>query len=173
MTKLLLTLAIALTGCSVSAGPMVVHSSGLGLESPYVAAFLSADTERFELRARVADARKGGSNQGIGVFTQALIKTRVGKVELAAGSYAAYQSHDLWEKWSYGPAISARHRSRALTSELTLYGPDGDKVNGSIAARFVGNGRVAPLFEVERVRHTQGTGSRVAAGMLWRLGRAR
>lgn len=169
--KSLLALAAlwALAGCSVATGPLVVHSSGLGLEGPYGAVYGSLGHDRVEAEVRVADAQKRGSESGIGGFGRVLAKHRIGKTEIAAGSYFTYQSHDDWEKWTAGPAILARRPWKKGTAELALYGPDGDKVSGSVAVRVSGNGRISPLVEVEKVRHTEGSGTRVAVGILWRL----
>lgn len=173
--KSLLALAAlwTLAGCSVATGPLVVHSSGLGLEGPYGAVYGSLSHDRVEAEVRVSDAQKRGSESGIGGFGRILAKHRIGSVELGGGSYVTYQSHDDWEKWTAGPALMARRPGKKAVAELALYGPDWDKVDGSVALRVFGTGRIVPFAEAEIVRHTEGSGSRVAVGLLWRISRWR
>lgn len=169
MRALVAASVLLLAGCSVSAGPQIVHSSDLGLDSPYGAVYASLSHDRVEGEVRVSDAQKSGSESGVGVSGRVLAKAGGDKWTIGAGGYFTYQTHDNWTKTTAGPAIMARRSWRSGSGELALTGPDGDKVDGSVILRVVGNKRLAPLVEYEHVLHTEGSGRRVAVGLLWRL----
>ena len=83
-------LALLLTGCSVSAGPVIVHAPSLGFESPYVGATVRGDLdgERFVARAEGSylDAQKIDTGDGHGLSGSALTGAKFGRF-LALGGY--------------------------------------------------------------------------------------
>ena len=148
---------------------MATLSSGLGLESPYVAVEASADLGPVDVLARASDATKAGSDQGGGAFAAAVVAREFGVLELGVGAFSSHQVHDDWTKTTAGAAAKLSTETKRSGIELWLFGPDGDKVEWSAMIRVVGLGRVAPVFEAERVRHSLGDGDRVGLGVLWKL----
>lgn len=167
--RLLALAALTLAGCSASIGPQIVHSDGLGLDSPYGSVYASLSGQHLEGEARVSDAQKSGSEAGVGVSGRVLATAGRDKWTFGGGLYATYQSHDAWEKTTAGPVVAARRSWRSGSAEMALYGPDGDKVEWSAGLRLVGSSRLAPLVEYERVEHSLGSGEKVTVGLVWRV----
>lgn len=84
-----LVAALLLSGCAVSAGPVIVHAPSLGFESPYLGATVRGDLsgERFLARAEGSylDAQKLQTGDGYGLSASALAGAKFGRFLALAG----------------------------------------------------------------------------------------
>ena len=97
-----LAVALFATGCSLSAGPVLVSAPSLGFKSPYFGATVQADVggERFIGRAEASalDSQKIQTGDGYGVSALGLAGTKLGRFRVLGGArWNAYYT-SLYDK---------------------------------------------------------------------------
>lgn len=156
---------LLLSGCSVSA--VGVKSTGMGYQDAYVGVGAAAEHSGFEAEAWAYPDAKRGSQGNLSASGRLLWGGSWWKV----GAYGSYTDHPDWSKGAVSPMALLRLDRRTILADLYAIGPDGDKVEWSAGVRLSGQTRLAPLIEVERVRHTAGWGERVVLGVVWKARR--
>lgn len=169
--------ALLLTGCAVSAGPVVVHAPALGFSSPYVGATVRGDLdgERFLARAEGSylDAQKTQTGDGHGLSGEALAGAKFGRF-IALGGYRWNQIEtSLYTKDSAQWLAEAGYgfKSGGVVSATYSLETDGSGWDSYGLRCEVPMRRVRIVSTWERLRFDGHEGDRVALAALWRFNR--
>lgn len=168
---------LLLTGCAVSAGPVIIHSPSLGFESPYVGAVVRGDIDnkRFLARAESGyyDAQKVQTGDGHGLSGSALAGAKFGRFR-ALGGYrwnqvetSAYTKDSAQWLAETGYAF----RSGGIVAATYSLESDGSGWNSYGLRCEVPMRRVLLFSEWEHLTFDTLSGDRVALGVLWRFNR--
>jgi hypothetical protein len=123
----LLLLAVLLTGCasSVSAGPFVEASGGLGYESPSAGVDMVVERPGFRASAALSTARKAGSDKAGGAELRVLAGKDYDRFGLYAGLRGFAQRFDTGTVEGSNPTLAAYWRVGVRARLWLLYdGPD-------------------------------------------------
>lgn len=174
--------AALLTGCAVSAGPVVVHSPSLGFESPYLGATVRGDLDGERLLARAEgsyyDAQKVQTGDGYGLSGNALAGAKFGRFR-ALGGY----------QWNQVVTSAYSKDSAQFLAEAGYHFKSGGIVSGTYSLESDGSGwrsyglrcevpmRRVLMFSTwehltfDDLSGTSTSGDRVSLGALWRFNR--
>lgn len=176
MRRLIPIASLLLTGCAVSAGPVIVHSPSLGFESPYVGAVVRGDAtikERLIVRAEGSylDAQKLDTGDGYGLSGSALGGAKFGRF-LAFAGY----------RWNQIETSAYTKDSAQWLAEAGYHFKSGGIVSGTYSLETDGSGwdsyglrcevpmrRVLMFSTWEHMNFDTFSGDRVALGALWRF----
>ena len=167
---------VCLTGCAVSAGPVIVHSPSLGFESPYLGATVRGDAtikERLIVRAEGSylDAQKLDTGDGYGLSGSGLAGAKFGRF-LALGGY----------RWNQTVTSAYAKDSAQWLAEAGYHFRSGGIVSGTYSLETDGSGwdsyglrcevpmrRVLVFSTWEHMNFDTFSGDRVSLGALWRF----
>jgi hypothetical protein len=173
----LVTLSISACA-SVSVGPMVVGSSGLGYRSPYYGArvVVAQESERVDgrLELQATNAEKIGGGTGGGASARAVVDLRFGHWFAGAGLRAAVQRSSVWGAQSvWSPTVEVGRRFAPLTLHLYADAPDSSRYRTyAVGLRIETHSQPAIVIEAERVgfRGSPTVNPRRATlALLWKL----
>lgn len=170
-------LALLITGCAVSAGPVIVHSPSLGFESPYVGATVRGDLRGERLIARAEgsyyDSQKLQTGDGYGLSGSALAGAKFGRFR-ALGGY----------QWNQVVTSAYSKDSAQFLAEAGYHFKSGGIVSGTYSLESDGSGwssyglrcevpfrHVLMFSSWEHITFDTFSGDRVSLGALWRFNR--
>ena len=185
MRPLALAIAFLLSGCAVSAGPVIVHAPALGFESPYLGATVRGDLvhKRFLARAEASylDAQKIQTGDGHGLTAEALAGARfghLGRFRALAGYRWNQIETSLYTKDSAQALAEAGYhfRSGGILSATYSLETDGSGWDSYGLRCEVPMRRVLMVSAWEHMRFAdqQGhpaEGDRISIAALWRFNR--
>lgn len=171
--------AIFLTGCSLSSGPVIVHSPSLGFESPYLGAMVRGDLdgERFIARAEGGyyNAQKIQTSDGYGLSASALAGAKFGRFLALAGYRWNKIDTSAYTKDSSQLLAEAGYHFKSGGTVFTTYAFDPENIDHSYGLRCeVPFKRILMLSTWEHIDFdaqdgTTASGDKVSLGALWRF----
>lgn len=167
--------ALLLSGCAVSAGPVIVHAPSLGFESPYLGATVRGDIvhERLLARAEASylDAQKIQTGDGHGLTGAALAGSRFGRWRALAGYRWNQIETSLYTKDSAQWLAEAGYafRSGGIVSATYSLEADGSGWDSYGLRCEVPMRRIRMVSEWEHLRFNETEGDRVALAVLWKI----
>lgn len=172
-------LALLLTGCAVSAGPVVVHSPSLGFESPYLGATVRVDLDKGRILSRVEgsyyNAQKIQTSDGYGLSASALAGAKFGRFLALAGYRWNQIDTSAYTKDSSQLLAEAGYHFNSGGVLFATYSFDPENIDHSYGLRCEVPFKHILMFSTwEHINFdaqdgTPASGDKVSLGALWRF----